>query len=208
MPDSTYRRPCHRGRHVRSISSGGATLLFTAVLLIVTAAIATAAFHFLLSGRLIASLALDRELAFRAAEVALLDAETELLAASRGAGERLAARPAPGRCGTDAQRGLCTPALDGLPPWQDWLDPRKPADAIGVTLGTFTGVSAPVPQAGTAASARAPRYVVEWIDGARGAASNPSHADDVFARMRFRITALGVGRDPSVRAILQTVLQP
>lgn len=200
----------------RAGHGGGVTLLVTGVLLSMSAAVVAAALYVVLSGRQALSDRLDREIAFRAAEVALLDAEADVFGAASGAarGERLDHWPAPGRCGEGPQRGLCVPgprvgkvtAASMYPIWQPWLDRTRPEDRIGVTLGTFTGATLPVMPAGVAGPTVLPRYVVELLP--RHASGERIDAPMAMPRPRLRITAMGQGRDPSVRVVLQTIVQP
>ncbi len=99
---------------------GGATLLLAATLLLLAASTAAATLQFMLSTRQLATLQLDREIAFRAAEVALLDGEADLLAAAAGGGrpDRLDPLPARGTCGKGMQAGVCMPAPGSMPVWQ------------------------------------------------------------------------------------------
>ncbi|WP_420993338.1 pilus assembly protein [Cupriavidus sp. 30B13] len=198
----------------RQRAAGSTTLLLVGTMLLLVAATTAAGFHFLLSARQIGAYQLEREIAFRAAEAALLDAEADLLLALRagatGADARLAAWPPPGRCADGAQRGLCRPA-PGVPPvWNDWLDARGSEADTGIVVGTFTGAALPVLPAGVAGTAALPRYVVElrherppgeWLTPVYGGAGKDTSP-------RFRITALGTGRDRAVRALLQTEFQP
>ena len=64
--------------------AGGITLLFAATMLLLVAATAAAMLQMLLAGRQLAAAGRDREIAFRAAEAALLEAE--LRGAGRGRG--------------------------------------------------------------------------------------------------------------------------
>lgn len=194
--------------------AGSTTLLLVGTMLLLVAATTAAGLHFLLSARQVGAYQLEREIAFRAAEAALLDAEADLLLALRagatGADPRLAAWPPPGQCAGGAQRGLCRPA-PGMPPvWNDWLDARGPDAATGIAAGTFTGIALPALPAGVAGAAALPRYVIELLhERPPGAWLTPGYGDaGKNTKPRFRITALGAGRDPAVRALLQTEFQP
>ncbi len=194
-------------------AGGSATLVLTAAMLLLVAATTLAGLHFLLHSRQIASYQLEREIAFRAADTALLDAEAELLEALRagaaGADVRLAAWPAPGQCGSGAQRGLCRPAADVPPPWVDWLDSRRPDDATGIAAGSFSGVDLPILPPGAIGIGALPRYVVELLhERPPGEQLGRSYAAGTAPRLRFRITALGTGRDAAVRSLLQSEFQP
>ena len=197
----------------RSRAGGSTTLLLTATMLLLVVATTKAGLHFLLSSRQVIAYQLEREIAFRAAETALLDAEAELLEALRagatGADARLAAWPLAGQCGRGAQQGLCRPAANSPPPWEDWLASHRPDEATGIALGTFSGATLPGLPAGTAGVSTMPRYVVELLhERPPGEWLRPDYAVGTGQRLRFRITALGKGRDLAVRSLLQSEFQP
>jgi len=186
----------------RPSQRGAVVLLFTATLLLLMVATATATLVFLLTGRQVAAWQVDRQVAFLAAEAALLDAETELLAAARQGPASSRFDAWPGRCGDGAQGGLCRTAAGEAPVWAPWLSGIQPAQATGIPMGHFTGASPPAPSAG----ALPPRYVAELLDD--GPAGAPLHGNASTGPPRLRITAIGFGRTPATRAVLQTVIQP
>jgi len=182
--------------------SGAALLAFVATLMLLMGGICATATHFLLAGRQLASQPLDREIAFRAAEAALHDAEADLIAAIASGSARLASWPAPGTCADGAQRGICMADGDHRV-WQAWLDgdvgdAGDAAANIGVALGTFTGAQLPVLPAAVIGATTLPRYLIEIRDDPPTPGMWP----------RMRIVALGMGRDPDVRVLLQTEFQP
>jgi Tfp pilus assembly protein PilX len=185
---------------------GAATLLFSATLLLLAAFAAAATLQFLLSTRQLATLQLDREIAFRAAEVALLDGEADILAAVAGTGppERLDPLPASGTCGKGSQAGVCVPAPDSVPVWQAWLSGMGLTDDVGIPFGTFTGNAMPVLPQGAAGTAIPPRYVAELI----GDTTVSSGYGLRPAMPRFRVTAIGFGRSRETSAVVQSVIQP
>lgn len=185
---------------------GGATLLFAATLLLLAVFTGAAALQFLLSTRQLATLQLDREIAFRAAEVALLDGEADVLAAAAGSGPRgrLEPLPASGTCGSGMQAGVCVPAPDSMPVWQAWLAGTGSPDDVGVPFGTFTGKTMPGLPEGIAGTAIAPRYVAEPIGDA---AAFDGYGQERPAT-RFRVTAIGFGRSRDTTAVVQSVIQP
>ncbi|MCO4861600.1 pilus assembly protein [Cupriavidus sp. WGlv3] len=190
----------------RPCQAGAVTLLLCATLLLMVVLIAAATLQMLLSGRQLAVMQHERELAFRAAEAALRDGEAELLAAAASPNlqDRLALWPAPGRCGSGQQAGLCRPALAGPPVWQPWLRADAEVDVIGVPLGRFTGAALPA----DAAAQEPPRYVAEILDEAPAGYSAPDPAFALAPAPRMRVTAVGFGRTRAVRALLQSVIQP
>ncbi|WP_454764644.1 pilus assembly PilX family protein [Cupriavidus campinensis] len=186
------------------LQGGMAMIAFVTTMLVLTGGICVAAMHFLHAGRQLAGLHLDREIAFRAAEVALRDAEADLMAATASVQGRLAEWPASGSCGTQAQRGICR-AGSGQPAWQPWLDGAAPESTPGLALGTITGARMPQLPNGVAGATRAPWYLIEILDDH----NDHPHTPGAAAHWpRFRITALGLGRDPSVRVLLQAEFQP
>ncbi|NYH98112.1 pilus assembly PilX family protein [Cupriavidus plantarum] len=197
------------------IRAGIGTLAFVSLLLMLTASSCFAAMHLLTVGRILASRHIDREIAMRAAEVALVDAEADVLAALAQGGGRLLHWPAAGTCAEGAGQGLCVPAHARTPAWWRWLEGHDVPEAavVGTFTGAFTGTFAstfasPLPSAltgtalpalpaGVAGATILPRYVLEPIsDGMPGQLP------------RFRVTALGFGRDPAVRVLLQSEFQP
>lgn len=178
-------------RHTVGIS----TLAFVSLLLMLTASSCFAAMHLLSVGQILASRQVDREIAMRAAEVALIDAEADVLAALAQGGGRLLHWPAAGHCSEGVGQGLCIPTHDAPPSWWRWLDGQDVAEAA--TFGTFTGASLPVLPAGVTGATMPPRYLLEPIsDGLPGQLP------------RFRATALGFGRHAGVRVLLQSEFQP
>lgn len=184
----------------RRTQAGIAVLAFVTTMLVLTASVCAAAMHFLHAGRQLAGLQLDREIAFRAAEAALLDAEADLLAATTSPHPRLASWPAAGHCGLEAQRGICL-ASAGQPAWWPWLEGGPPESVPALSIGAFTGVRMPDLPEGVAGATHPPRYLIEVVDHHQTLAGTTQWP-------RFRMTALGVGRDPSVRVLLQTEFQP
>ncbi|MFJ4289014.1 hypothetical protein ACIP1U_04370 [Cupriavidus sp. NPDC089707] len=189
-------------RHHTMTQAGGITLLFAATMLLLVSATAAAILQMLLAGRQLAVAGRDREIAFRAAEAALLEAEAEVLAATGSQGDRLDQWPAAGQCSGGAQAWLCNTANARTPVWQPWLDGSATGLAIGVPVSTSAGVpEAFVPEA-VAGSHTAARYVAELLD------DGPLIDEGRPALPRLRITAVGFGRTPAVRAVVQSVIQP
>lgn len=179
---------------------GGTGMLpFISVMLIMTTAACMAALHALAAGHVMVAGHLDRQLAFRAAEVALLDAEADILAALAPGSMRQAHWLAAEGCGEQAQLGVCRHTTDGTPPpWHRWLDGEiAAATTLGVAFGTLSGARMPQLPAGVVGVTTPPRYLLEILsEGTAGTLP------------RFRVTALGTGRDPAVQVLLQTEFQP
>lgn len=128
----------------------------------------------------------DRQVALRAAEAALADAEREL-EATPPTSPRFAALAGAGfvdgcgKAGTD-QHGLCTRLAP--PSWQ--VIDLAGADPALVEYGTYTLRTLP-------GVARQPRYLVELLPLKPG-----------YGRF-YRITALGYGQRPGTQVVLQSL---
>ncbi|MCD9120152.1 pilus assembly protein [Cupriavidus sp. UGS-1] len=201
----------------RQAQRGAITLISVVVMSTLTMALAGALFVLLLAGHQAIGQRLEREIAFRAAELALIDGERNLRditkvmadaaasAASAQPDHRFATWPAPGRCGTQAQRGLCSAAVGQPPPWRAWMGVGLPADDIGIPIGTESGATLPVIPAEMAGATTVPRYLIERLPQKdTGASDTGASAPAGVPARRYRITALGQGRDPAARVVLQT----
>lgn len=162
----------------------------------------------------------DTEVAFQAAEAALLDAESDVLGPNDNARQRLClfssrdiAAFAAG-CGAGGDRqGLCAPVEPGSEP--AWTSADFSADAgTSVAYGAFTGQTYLGGGGGAAASrragalpARAPRYIVEAVRSHGGwQADQLQSASAEGARYLFRVTAIGYGAREETQVVLQTTL--
>jgi type IV pilus assembly protein PilX len=133
----------------------------------------------------------DRQLAFQAAEAALLDAQFDIEHPSN------TARGAPAGCGVGVMLGLCDGVTAGAA-WQriDFTD-DAPASARTAAYGQFTGQTM---QAGIGPlQQRLPRYLIEaHADRRAGAVA------DLWAGARiYRISAMGFGAQDGTRVLLQ-----
>lgn len=158
----------------------------------------------------------DAEVAFQAAEAALLDAERDLLGPNDSAQQRrclFSGRDVTafvaGCGGTGLRQGLCTASEPGADP--AWMSADFSADSPrSVAYGTFTGQTYLTGDTGTpggALSVRAPRYVVEAIRSRGGWQTGQlQSASARDATHIFRVTAIGFGAHEETQAVLQTHL--
>jgi type IV pilus assembly protein PilX len=138
----------------------------------------------------------DRQIAWEAAEAALLDAEYDIghPAAPRHALFGMARPETIAACDNGAAAGLCLPAADARRAvWRR----MGPADgAPGVRYGRYSGRTM---QAGVGAQpAHRPRYLIEILP--HSAAGAP-----ISEERLYRISALGFGPDDDTRVMLQSV---
>ncbi|MFJ7566765.1 PilX N-terminal domain-containing pilus assembly protein [Herminiimonas sp. NPDC097707] len=154
----------------------------------------------------------DRQIAFQAAEAALLDAETDIehspdMARSRShlfSHSSALGFPdeASAACGSGAQNpylGLCRHAAEGMvPSWHsvDFLDDAR-ATTSSVPYGQFTGRA--FHTANGSLPGRVPRYIVELM-----LYRKPGERSDVPSYF-YRITAIGFGTRETTQVVLQTV---
>jgi type IV pilus assembly protein PilX len=132
----------------------------------------------------------DRQIAFEAAEAALRDGESEIVALLTSAsGFTLA-------CGT----GLCVPSATATPQWSsvNWNGAVPHAYGSQSGAGTYpvTDVS------------RAPRYIIELLPDMPplpGCSAVVSSRASCTGGTPFRITAVGWGRRASTQVMLQSL---
>jgi type IV pilus assembly protein PilX len=185
----------------------GASLIVTLLMLIAVLMLGISSAQIALQGEKAARNDRDRQIAFQAAEAALMDAELDIENASRpNSRSDLFARHSIagfvdgcGRGLSNRHLGLCTRAPEGVTPsWQkvDFLDDS--ANAPSVPYGHFTGQYFQTGE-GTLPGKR-PRYVIEVLpfnmegEGATG--------EDLS--YFYRVTAIGFGMRDSTQVVLQT----
>lgn len=187
----------------------GATLIVTLIILIAVSLIGISTAHIALLGEKSSRNDRDRNIAFQAAEAALLDAEwdisrspDEMRSRSRLFGSHKTEGFVEG-CGAGAANIYLALCWHGSSPhhsaWLavDFLD-DSPKTMKTVPYGMFTGQ--PFETAKGMAPARLPRYIIELIPfGAVG--ENAALGDQSYV---YRITAVGFGSRDSTRVMLQT----
>lgn len=151
----------------------------------------------------------DRQIAFQAAEEALVDAENDIegLPGAPGRSSLFAPGSAAGfadGCGEGGALGLCLPAAPDAPAL--WLSTDLDGAEAGsrtVPYGQFTGA---VMQTGQGfLPSRRPRYLIELLPfhppGAQAAAAAGGMATESYV---YRITAIGFGAQESTQVVLQS----
>lgn len=183
----------------------GAALLVCLLMLAVALMLGLSAARIALQAERTARNERDRQVAFHAAEAALLDAQQDIEQPASGSrrGALFATTGAPNfppGCGAgqaSAELGLCAGA-DNDPAWLsvDFMD-ENPASARSVSYGQFTGQAM---QVGVATlPARLPRYLIEVFADRRAGAGA-----DLPGRGRlYRISAMGFGAQAGTRVMLQ-----
>jgi len=194
-------------------SQRGFSLIVVVLMLVVIMVLGIGAAQTSLVGERSARNDRDTEVAFQAAEAALLDAEHDVFGPNDSARQRLCMFDSKevtafvaGCGGAGDRQGLCAASEPGAAPTWATAD-FSAKTGKSVAYGTFTGQAyLEGPHAG-ALSARAPRYIVEAIrsrGGWQAARLESAGARDVT--YLFRVTAIGFGMREETQVVLQTHL--
>ena len=191
-------------QHIVRRRERGISLIVALVMLIAVLMLGISATHIALQAEKSARNDRDRQIAFQAAEAALIDAEMDIEQSPDAALSR-SVLFSPNKtegfaetCGSGVYLGLCLPAPDGTTPvWQtiDLADDAS-SNARSVSYGNFTGQTF---QSGNGSlPAKPPRYIIELMryNKAGESADQPSYF--------YRITAIGFGVRDATQVVLQT----
>jgi type IV pilus assembly protein PilX len=200
----SHRRACVRRQQ------SGMSLIITMLMLIAVMLLGISAAQIALSSEKASRNDRDRQVAFQAAEAALIDAELDIqnspaVGTSRSAifsrNSTLGFPEGDSPCGaglTSTSLGLCGRKSDGSTP--AWLSVDfsivEPNITQSVPYGTFTGQTFTVGN-GTASS-EVPRYVIELMTY-----TAPGERADAVSYF-YRLTAMGYGIRKTTQVVLQT----
>ena len=188
----------------------GASLVVSLLMLVVVMILGVAAAKLALQGEKSSRSERDRQVAFQAAEAALMDAEIDIESslASNSRSDFFKEKGLENHrfvsgCGTASSGtsfGLCQPAAMGQTPvWLavDFAE-NSASSARAVPYGHFTGQSM---QTGVGSTpAILPRYIIELFRFNEAGAGTNNRDATYF----YRITAVGFGMKESTRVVLQT----
>lgn len=148
----------------------------------------------------------DRQIAFQAAEVALGDAEMEIMGPNSAANSRTDEMDSRtlqlfiDGCGTTADsRGLCSTNTSTTPLYKSIDFEETGTSRRYVTLGEYTGRNSSFSIGNSALPAQLPRYIIETI------AYNPIQGS-CAQHKAFLVTALGYGLNQQTQIMLQSVI--
>jgi len=149
----------------------------------------------------------DAQLAWQAAEAALVDAELDIHGPAPGSRSTLLGalqntNAFAADCGQSSGEapdglGLCALVDTGAPAWLTVDFTQTGANARTVGFGHFTGREFAAGANGIQ-PAQAPRYVIEPL-------VDPGNRDLSSVRYVFRITAMGFGPRPEIQSVAQTI---
>ncbi|OGB13947.1 MAG: hypothetical protein A2W72_03910 [Burkholderiales bacterium RIFCSPLOWO2_12_67_14] len=194
------------GRTLRK-QQKGFSLTTVIILLVIVTIMGIAASQMVLLSERSTRFGRDQQIAFQAAEAALLDAEFDIRGPNTSSKSRVATfSPSSllgfiAGCGTGTQLGLCMPANPGEKPiWYtvDFTD--RSANARTVEFGAFTGRTLSTGNVGIRPEFP-PRYIIEVLP-------DPMAGHDLAApKAIYRVTAMGFGPRQETQAVLQMILR-
>ena len=186
----------------------GFSLITTMILLVVVTILGIGAAQIVLQSEKSTRYGRDFQIAFQAAEAALLDAEFDIRGPNLSSKARTTSTFAAGSamgfvdgCGTGDQRGLCTPSAAGQKPIWYQVNFQDISDgAHTVRFGEFTGRMFSTGDSGIRPEI-APRYIIEIIQ-------DPTPGGNASSRPTlYRVTAMGFGPRKSTQAVTQMILR-
>lgn len=192
--------------HLNS-KSRGFSLITTLILLTVVTLLGLGASQIVLLSERATRFDRDSQIAYQAAEAALIDAEFDIRGPNASVAQRMNTFSNTSGlgfiegCGTGTSLGLCMPAAEGQKPvWYavDFTD--ETAAARTVRFGDFTGRTFSTGTTGIR-SEIAPRYIIEVLtDTTPGSGSSAQ-------KKLFRVTAMGFGPRKETQAVLQMIFR-
>lgn len=194
--------------HIVQGAQQGFSLITTLILLVVVTMLGIGASQMALLSERSTRFDRDQQIAFQAAEAALIDAEIDIRGPNTSANRRLLtfrSKEADDNdfiegCGTGTLRGLCKPAGAGTKPvWYLVNFTDESVNAKTVKLGDFTGRAFSVGASGIRPEI-APRYIIESIPDERDGA-------DAKVDRLYRVTAMGFGPRKETQAVLQMIFR-
>jgi len=188
----------------------GATLVVVLMILLVITVLGIGAAKISLLGERSARFDRDYQVAWQAAEAALMDAEFDI----RGPdGTRTALFThterrsfEPGCSSAATTQGLCLANETGKPVWYlDGLSSDTDATGRTVQFGTFTGHSFDAGGGVGIKPAKAPRYIIEALDDPTPGGNR--RLAPGARRTLYRVTAMGFGPREEIQAVVQMVFR-
>ncbi len=202
------KRPWELGK--TRLQNRGVSLIVVMVLLVVIAGLGFSAVQISLMGERGVRNDRDYQVAWQAAEAALMDAEFDIRGPNSSGSARMDSFSTNNltsflaNCGTSGpSRGLCMPAATGQPVWLtvDFTDTSTLAPSTA--FGSFTGRGFAAGSSGLMPR-KAPRYIIEALP------DTASHGDasiGAAAKYVYRVTAMGFGPRDDIQAVMQMLFR-
>lgn len=206
-----HHHPIRQKAPQNRVSSGqhGFSLITTLILLVVVTVLGIGASQIALLAEKSTRFGRDAQIAFQAAEAALIDAEFDIRGPNTSANQRLATFVTGNTvafidgCGTDISRGLCLPAVTGQKPvwYASSVDfTNETSSATTVKFGDFTGRTLSTGSSGIRPEIL-PHYIIEIIPDPTPGLNTSSQPT------LYRVTAMGFGPRKSTQAVLQMIFR-
>lgn len=203
MISSTNFRPtCARRTSVRGFS-----LVAVMVILVIVTMLGVAASQMVLLAERSTRFDRDQQIAFQAAEAALLDAEFDIRGPNTSAAKRVDSFSSTSMlgfspsCGSGADLGLCLSSDTTRPIWYDVNFSDASTSATTVGFGDFTGRTIANGTVGVQPALR-PRYIIETIPDL-----TPGSSSTGAPKLLFRVTAMGFGPRIESQSVVQMVFR-
>lgn len=191
--------PCQSSIHQHRLSQSGASLIVVMMILIIVSLLGVGGAQIALMSERGARNDRDMQVAWQAAEAALVDAEFDMTDASASTSRKTLfdGKSKTGfvaGCGTSGNStGLCDVTASGKPAWLTVNFANTASDAPTTALGTFTGRTYATGNVGVQPT-QAPRYIIELL---------PDPFDN--KSVVYRVTAMGFGPRVDIQAVLQMI---
>ena len=185
----------------------GFSLIVTLILLVIITLLGIGASQIVLLAEKSTRFDRDTQIAFQAAEAALIDAEFDMRGPNTSTSKRMDSFSSSSNigfvsnCGTDTKRGMCLPADAGQKPvWYQVDFTDESTGAKTAKFGDFTGRSFSTGTNGIRPEIL-PRYIIEVIPD-RTPGSNAT-----VPKQLFRVTAMGFGPRKETQAVVQMIFK-
>lgn len=194
----TRHRAARRGQH-------GFSMVVVLIIMIMVTMLGISSSQMVLLSERSSRYDRDWQIAYQAAEAALLDAEFDIRGPNSSASKRVSNFKPTSMlgftegCGTGVDLGLCLPAA-GRPIWYDVDFTDESAAARTVQFGAFTGRTLDYGSTGVRHALR-PRYIIEVIPDLSPSGSAAAQ------KVLYRVTAMGFGPRSDTQAVLQMVFR-
>ena len=204
-------KPCMNPLPVRTHrSQRGVTLVVVLLILLVTMVLGIGAAKISLLGERTARFDRDSQVAWQAADAAMMDAEFDIRGPNTSGSSRVASFTNDNRIGFEvgcggagSTQGMCVPNEAGVATWYQ-IDFNASTGLKAVEFGTFTGRSFDSGSLGIK-PAKPPRYIIEAIDDPTPGGNKALGAGG--KKTLYRITTMGFGPREEIQAVLQTVFR-
>lgn len=201
--------PALRSSGAVPVRQGGFSLITTLILLAIVMALGIGASQMVLLAERSTRFDRDQQIAFQAAEAALVDAEFDIRGPNTSTSRRMTTFS--GRlsdivsftegCGTSTSLGLCLPSAAGQKPVWYAVDFTDESSAAKTTkFGAFTGRTLSTGSTGIR-SEIAPRYIIEILP------DNTPGSSQSSAKALYRVTAMGFGPRKETQAVVQMIFR-